>query len=389
MSTNISKKKRDDLLDKIKQIRAFIAAAPQDENTGNLLSYLSDLEKDVNGKKYGLVFEEHREEIDEVLDTHTPVLTEDADLFIDHGGQMNFLIEGDNLASLKLLEKTHKGKIDLIYIDPPYNTGASNWIYDNDYVDGNDLFKHSKWLSMMQSRLTLAKNLLTDKVVINDFDPAIYAFWYCLLNNTEQLCEFISTVPLTVKEWDTQHNVYINQGNHTRLELAQATLFLNRTNVSGVITGGMIGKRDQSGNYKLDARFNRAELVRKVRTIAALSDRIDLYNLDAIDFLQYELRHYYKAFINFDPPYVIKGGKLYKNAFTVEDHRILRDCIARCHRKWIVTYDVCDLVSELYAKFRKSTLDIYYSANNVRTAKEYIFFSDNLVLPDNINLTEH
>ena len=90
------KKKREDLLDKIKQIRAFIVAAPQDENTGNLLSYLSDLEKDVNGKKYGLVFEEHREEIDEVLDTHTPVLTEEADLFIDHGGQMNFLLEGDN-----------------------------------------------------------------------------------------------------------------------------------------------------------------------------------------------------------------------------------------------------------------------------------------------------
>ena len=109
MSTNISKKKREDLLDKIKQIRAFIAAAPQDENTGNLLSYLSELEKDVNGKKYGLVFEEHREEIDEVLDTHTPVLTEEADLFIDHGGQMNFLLEGDNLAALKLLEKTHRG----------------------------------------------------------------------------------------------------------------------------------------------------------------------------------------------------------------------------------------------------------------------------------------
>lgn len=117
MSTNISKQKREDLLNKIKEIRTFISAAPQDENTGNLLSYLSDLEKDVNGKKYGLVFEEHREEIDEVLDTHTPVLTEDKDLFIDNGGQMNFLIEGDNLASLKLLEKTHKGKIDLIYID--------------------------------------------------------------------------------------------------------------------------------------------------------------------------------------------------------------------------------------------------------------------------------
>ena len=132
MSTNISKKKRDDLLDKIKQIRAFIAAAPQDENTGNLLSYLSELEKDVNGKKYGLVFEEHREEIDEVLDTHTPVLTEDADLFIDHGGQMNFLLEGDNLAALKLLEKTHRGKIDLIYIDPPYNRGKTDFGTDKE-----------------------------------------------------------------------------------------------------------------------------------------------------------------------------------------------------------------------------------------------------------------
>jgi len=166
MSTNISKQKREDLVNKIKEIRAFISAASQDENTGNLLSYLSDLEKDVNGKKYGLVFEEHREEIDEVLDTHTPVLTEEKDLFIDNGEQMNFLIEGDNLASLKLLEKTHKGKIDLIYIDPPYNTGAANWIYDNDYVDGNDLFKHSKWLSMMHSRLTIAKKLLTKRGVL-------------------------------------------------------------------------------------------------------------------------------------------------------------------------------------------------------------------------------
>ena len=166
MSTNISKKKRDDLLDKIKQIRAFIAAAPQDENTGNLLSYLSDLEKDVNGKKYGLVFEEHREEIDEVLDTHTPVLTEDKDLFIDNGGQMNFLIEGDNLASLKLLEKTHKGKIDLIYIDPPYNTGNKDFIYDDSFIDKNDLFSHSKWLSFIKHRLLIARNLLTKRGAI-------------------------------------------------------------------------------------------------------------------------------------------------------------------------------------------------------------------------------
>lgn len=113
MSTNISKQKRDELLRKIQEIRTYISTAEQDENTARLLSHLSDLAKDVNGKKYGLVFEEHWEEIDEVLDTHTPVLTENADLFIDNGGQVNFLIEGDNLASLKLLEKTHRRKIDL------------------------------------------------------------------------------------------------------------------------------------------------------------------------------------------------------------------------------------------------------------------------------------
>ncbi len=166
MSTNISKKKRDDLLDKIKQIRAFIAAAPQDENTGNLLSYLSELEKDVNGKKYGLVFEEHREEIDEVLDTHTPVLTEDADLFIDHGGQMNFLIEGDNLAALKLLEKTHRGNIDLIFIDPPYNTRNGDFGYDDSRVDLTDTFRHSKWVSFMSERLLVARRLLKNDGVI-------------------------------------------------------------------------------------------------------------------------------------------------------------------------------------------------------------------------------
>lgn len=158
---NISKQKREDLLAKIKKIRIFISSAPQDENTANLLSYLSDLEKDVNGKKYGLVFEEHREEIDEVLDTHTPVLTENRDLFINNGGQMNFLIEGDNLASLKLLEKTHKGKIDLIYIDPPYNTLKEGFTYSDTLVDKNDTFRHSKWLSFMKQRMSIAHNLLS------------------------------------------------------------------------------------------------------------------------------------------------------------------------------------------------------------------------------------
>lgn len=166
MSTNISKQKRDDLLTKIRAIRTYIAAVPQDENTGSLLTYLSDLEKDVNGKKYGLVFEEHQEAIDEVLATHTPVLTEEPELFIDKDGEMNFLLEGDNLAALRLLEKTHRGRIKMIYIDPPYNTGNKDFTYDDDIIDGNDTFRHSKWLSFMSFRLALAKGLLCDEGVI-------------------------------------------------------------------------------------------------------------------------------------------------------------------------------------------------------------------------------
>lgn len=166
MSTNISKQKREELLAKIKAIRTYIATAPQDENTANLLAYLSELEKDVGAKKYGLVFEEHREEIDEVLSTHTPVLTEDGSLFIDNDGQMNFLIEGDNLASLQLLEKTHKGKIKMIYIDPPYNTANKDFAYDDTRVDFTDTFRHSKWLSFMRARLKIARNLLRDDGIL-------------------------------------------------------------------------------------------------------------------------------------------------------------------------------------------------------------------------------
>jgi adenine-specific DNA-methyltransferase len=161
MSTNVSKQKRNDLTEKIKKIHKYIAGQKQDENTRNFLVWLSEIEKEINTKKFGLVFEEHREAIDDTLETHTPVLTENKKLFINNGGQINFLIEGDNLAVLQLLLKTHKGKIDVIYIDPPYNTGARDWKYDNDYVDKNDTFRHSKWLSMMKKRLIAAKKLLT------------------------------------------------------------------------------------------------------------------------------------------------------------------------------------------------------------------------------------
>ncbi len=237
--------------------------------------------------------------------------------------------------------------------------------------------------------LKLLINNDVKRIVINDYDPAIYAIWYCILHESQQLCEFIQSVPLTVAEWDKQHAIYNEHGNHSQLDLAKATLFLNRTNISGIINGGVIGKRDQTGNYKIDARFNRDILVKKIETIASLSDKIDLYNLDAVIFLQEKLHHYYKVFINFDPPYVAKGGQLYKNSFTENDHKTLRNQISQCKRKWIVTYDVCGLISELYSKYRSSYIDTYYSANGARKSKEYIFFSDNLCLPDNTVLIKN
>ncbi len=166
MSTNISGKKRKALLSKIAKIKTFIERNAEDKNATQLLGYLGELSREVNGKKYGLVFEEHREKIDELLEENAPVFTEEKKLFVDNGGELNFLLEGDNLASLKLLEKTHRGKIDVIYIDPPYNTGNKDFIYDDDFVDSTDQFRHSKWLSFMEKRLQIARSLLSEKGVI-------------------------------------------------------------------------------------------------------------------------------------------------------------------------------------------------------------------------------
>ena len=165
MTTNLSKERRDTLVAKINEIKGFIEHQQQDENTINLLSYINELEKEIKSKKYGLVYEEHKEEIDEILENNVPILKEEKDLFVDNGGQINFLIEGDNLACLQLLEKTHKGKVDLIYIDPPYNTGNKDFIYDDSFVDRNDAYRHSKWLSFMNKRLRIAKNYFLQAVL--------------------------------------------------------------------------------------------------------------------------------------------------------------------------------------------------------------------------------
>ena len=250
---NISKQKREDILNKIEEIRKYISNAPQDENTGNLLSYLSEIEKDVNGKKYGLVFEEHREDIDEVLDTHTPVLTEETDLFIDNGGQMNFLIEGDNLASLKLLEKTHKGKIQFIYIDPPYNTGNKDFSYDDRFVDSLDGFKHSKWLSFIRARLNIAKRLLTKQgVIFISIDENEMATLKVLCDSVFGIDNYIASIVV-------KSNPRGSQSTKQIANLHEYVLVYARDIVSAAIIGHELtddmqseyNLKDENGKYRL------------------------------------------------------------------------------------------------------------------------------------------
>lgn len=190
MSTNTSREKREDLLAKLERIRAYIAAAPERKGvTGrgaegddreSLLKVLEEIEQDINGRKFGLVYEEHREKIEDILDTHTPVLVEDREAAICRGGQTNLLIEGDNLASLQLLFEAYRRKVDIIYIDPPYNTKSRDFVYDDTFVDAGDSFRHSKWVSFMKKRLQIARELMTDGGVmfisIDDNEQATLKF---------------------------------------------------------------------------------------------------------------------------------------------------------------------------------------------------------------------
>ena len=221
------------------------------------------------------------------------------------------------------------------------------------------------------------------RIVINDADPAIYSVWDIILHEPDELCSFIKTAEVTVAEWENQKRIYNSQCGKPGKELAKATFYLNRTNISGVITGGMIGGKKQEGKFKIDARFNRNNLITKIYNIAALADKIDLYNYDVIEFMDTVLSQLgNNTLVNFDPPYVKKGGLLYKNSFSETDHRLLRDKIAACQKKWIVTYDVCDFIKDLYNGFHGGLIDVYYSAKIIRKAQEYIFYSDDLVIPE-------
>lgn len=237
------------------------------------------------------------------------------------------------------------------------------------------------------------KLMLTDavsKICINDNDPAIHAFWFSVLYHPIEFCEKINKTAITVEEWKKQRDIYSLSDKDDVLSLGFSAFYLNRTNISGIITGGVIGGLQQTGNNKLDARFTKKSLIEKIKIIAEHKDHILLSNKDAKDFLKSEFLNETKnVFVYLDPPYVNKGAQLYKNSFTDEDHRTLAEIVIQSRFPWIVTYDVCDLVKNLYAGFRWGFLDMNYSANGNRKAKEYIFFSDHLCRIPDITACRH
>ena len=182
---NLSKVKRERML-------AFLETLKNSNNADETVRAFNEIENHIKDKKYGLVWETHEEQVDELLKDNIPVLSEDTDrkLVKDSEFPFNFLIEGDNLQALYLLEKTHKNRIDCIYIDPPYNTGAKDWKYNNDYVDKQDVYRHSKWISFMNVRLKLARNLLKkDGALITTIDDNELANVYLLINEIFPDCK--------------------------------------------------------------------------------------------------------------------------------------------------------------------------------------------------------
>lgn len=221
------------------------------------------------------------------------------------------------------------------------------------------------------------------RIVLNDIDPAIYYFWNTILTRTEEFCETIDLARLTIDEWKRQKEIFKRGYCGNDLEYAFSVFYLNRTNVSGILNGGVIGGIDQKGTYKIDARFNKENLKHRIRSIAERKKDIVLYNLDAKDLISGAyLNKWRKLFINFDPPYVNKGSQLYKNSFTQNDHKELFECISSCTKKWIVTYDVCDFIGELYSKYRNNFITVSYSVKNKTKKNEYMFFSNNLLISD-------
>ncbi len=231
--------------------------------------------------------------------------------------------------------------------------------------------------------LKLLKNNLVKDIYLNDYDKAIYSLWYSILNYSDELIKWIQDIVINVENWEICRDIYKNEKDDM-LKLGKATIFLNRTNISGVIKGGVIGGKEQQGKYKIDARFNKYEIIKKIKLITSLRERIHLFNMDGINFIEKLNKD---VFIYLDPPYYKKGSKLYMNFFQDKDHEELSFFIQSIKNKWIVSYDNEIFIKQLYEKFPQITYNLYQSTSN-KKGKEIIIFSDKLSFKNSISLLD-
>lgn len=227
----------------------------------------------------------------------------------------------------------------------------------------------------------LALRLMMEEYVgdifINDLDPSIYAFWYAVLNNNDDFCEWIENVPVTTEQWYKCKEIQANYKTIDTYDLAKSTFFLNRTNISGVISGGMIGGSTQTGKFKIDARFCKSDLIKKIQDIKNFIPRIHLSNSDGIEFVKAIDRKKQDIFIYLDPPYYKKGSLLYMNAFKDNDHKALSNFIKGIRKRWMISYDNQDFIKDIYKKNRMVKYQLSQCASN-RVGDEILIFDDRI-----------
>lgn len=218
------------------------------------------------------------------------------------------------------------------------------------------------------------------KVIINDKDKSIYALWYSILNHPRKLCNLIKKTPLTIESWRTQKEIQRNKEKCDLVTLGFSTFFLNRTNRSGIINAGVIGGLEQKGEWKIDARYNKEELIKRIKKISMYKSKIKLFNEDAIRLIK-RLKQTLpsKTLIYLDPPYYNKGKELYLNYYLDDDHKeIAKEINKTKKQKWVITYDDAKLIRSLYKNNSKEKYLLSYSAGKSKIGSELIIFSDNL-----------
>ena len=234
----------------------------------------------------------------------------------------------------------------------------------------------------------LALRLLIDEYVseifINDLDPSIYAFWHAVLNNPDELCSWIEDVEVSIRQWEECKAIQHEYKTSSMLDLAKSTFFLNRTNVSGVISGGPIGGLEQKGKYKIDVRFNKPELIKRIQDISRFSHRIQLSNQDGKDFLDAIENRHEEVLVYLDPPYYQKGSCLYMNAFKDADHAALAERVRQLRCRWMVSYDNHEFILNLYNQERKVRYQLSQCASN-RIGDEVIIFDERIKFEKSIN----